>query len=147
MKKVLIILLFLFTASCATTQIHVKKYPKLTLKSAQNECTLADTFADNVWSFNIMGLEIMAALLDDCHGIKSLFVIAADAENYDEVVRRLSLNLAAIHFTTWRANVDDTKKWYLKKIKEQHTNEWLVFFYELSSKELDCTNGVCKLKE
>ena len=149
MKKLLFIFLLLFAVSCATTQNNqVKKYSNLTAEKVRDNCE-----AGELWSLRVMGIGASAAQFEECMGIKTLLTIAIPADIYNKKIRRTSLNLLVYHYELYLKNiVDKTKQWSVKKIKEEVTFEspddnWLIFFYDVTSKQLECVDGTCKLKK
>jgi len=144
-KLVTFVLLIFFFLGCATTQNNqVKKYSNLTADKVRDNCE-----PNEVWSLRVMGIGALAAQFDNCMGIKTLLTIAIPADIYSEKVRRTSLDLLVYHYALYLKNiVDKTKIWSVKKIKEEIKLElpdqnWLMFFYSVTSKQLKCVDNVC----
>jgi len=146
MKKLIIfILLTFFLIGCATTQNNqVKKYSNLTADKVRDNCE-----PDEVWSLRVMGIGAVAAQFNECMGIKTLLTIAIPADIYNKKIRRTSLSLLIYHYELYLKNVvDKAKLWSVKKIKEEIKLEppdqnWLMFFYSVTSKRLKCVDSVC----
>lgn len=139
------ILLIFFLCSCATTQVsQVKKYSNLTAEKVRDTCE-----ADEIWSFMVFGIGAKVAQFDNCLGVKTLLIIAIPADIYNEKIRHTSLDLLVYHYARYlKEKVDKTKIWSVKKIKEESKlvlpdENWLMFFYNVTSKQLKCIDNVC----
>ena len=140
MKKYLLLaLVALFSASCATLQI--KKYPHITSEGVQNQCE-----AQESWNLGGISANAYVGVYEDCLNIENILVIAISVDELIDV-RRHSLKLIELRFMEFmntRKDGDQTLKWSIKKIKEEATNKWNVHFYELAYKKLECSGPTCK---
>ena len=87
---------------------------------------------------------------NNCLGISSLVVIGVDVTAYTEDVRRSTLELSRLHFQHYlKQKVDENKSWNVIKIKEENSNGALIYFYTISSQNIECADNICKrrLKE
>jgi hypothetical protein len=147
MKYLLIAFLLVTNLSCATTQVSETKpdYSHLTIQKITEQCEMK-----NNWIFSVLGAGVRASQFDNCLGISSLVVIGVDVTAYTEDVRRSTLELSRLHFQHYlKQKVDENKSWNVIKIKEENSNGALIYFYTISSQNIECADNICKrrLKE
>tara|TARA_R110002072_G_scaffold133447_2_gene273955 strand:- start:50 stop:493 length:444 start_codon:yes stop_codon:yes gene_type:complete len=129
--------------SCATTSTNSTKYNNISISEIRNNCQVVET-----WTFHVMGAGITAGQFDNCLGVDNLVSMAVDTEAYTETVRRQTLDLLALHYQLYLKNqVDGTKLWTVVKVKEEVVDGWLTYFYEVTSKDLDCSGGACRIED
>jgi hypothetical protein len=151
MKKIIIMLLAVSTASCAVT--HVEKirpnpYVHLTAKNVQKNCQ-SDASKSKIienWQVGVMGVRGLVLLFEDCLNVRNLLVIVIDAEAPSEEIIKHSVKLLELHYIVYK-NVQNSEtdqlEWSMKKLNQETSNGWSNHFYELTSKKIGCTEGAC----
>ena len=151
MKKIVIILLAVLTASCAVT--HVEKprlnpYAHITAGNIEKNCQ-SDPAKSKIienWKVGVMGVSGFVLLFEDCLSIRKLLVIVIDVEPSEEIVKH-SVKLLELHYVAFknRTSLDtDQLEWSVKKLNQETSDEWSTHFYELISKKAGCADGICK---
>jgi len=133
MNKLLIILL-LFSMSCATAKV----YPNLTPEHVRDNCEPV-----NFWHVRVLGAITFVEEFKNCSGVKALTIIAILKDDFTKEIQHQTLKLIKLHYTQYLINeVDNQKLWQVNKIKEQSyisfaKEKWLFFFYEIASSQND----------
>ena len=149
MKKILFILLLVFSVSCATTNTTSTKYDYITLEKIHNSLSLCDDTNGGRWWMNIGGMQVAVLHLNNCLDVDEILVMITDTNDFTSEIRHYSYKVLGLHFLEHINIKRPGKVWTLEQIREfdvaasEEPGKWLVI-YKLNSIAVDCTDGTCR---
>ena len=149
MKKILIIAMLLFVASCATTKTASTEYDHITLEKAHSALADCDDTNGGRWWMNIGGMQVAVLHLSNCLKINEILVMISDTDKFTSEIRRYSYKVLGLHFLEFMSKSRPDKTWSLKRIKAfdvaagEEPGKWFVI-YKINSKPSKCSGKTCK---
>jgi hypothetical protein len=140
--RILITLLLLGLTSCATTNLASSEtsYPLLTVANVEKTCEPVEN-----WNIKILPMPAIVLRFNNCAGVNDLLVIVAPTTGFSQEVRKLSVQLASIHYTNYlKRDSSPQTSWKLTLVKSEIRNSsdngQEIFYYTLSSQTSVETN-------
>lgn len=145
MKKILLMMIVvLFAASCATSQTKVvHKYAHVTPAKIQDTC---DT--DNRWWMHLGGFGVVVLQFDNCLDVDKMLVMIAPTTQFTQEIRSRSYQLLGLHFLNFMNNTKPEHVWSLQLIRDflvpakgaDDVEQWIVV-YKVNSVPAKKTEG------
>jgi len=151
MKKILLILLLVFSVSCATTNTTSTKYDYITLEKIHNTLSLCDDTSGGRWWMTIGGMQVAVLQLSNCLGVEDMLVMITDTNDFTPEIRHYSYKVLGLHFLEHINIKRPGKVWTLEQIREfdivaseTEPGKWFVV-YKINSKPVECSGGGCEI--
>lgn len=147
MKKLLIATFLLFLTTCAAVRAPVvDPYSHISVDTIKEACG-----ADEFWNVGVLGMHGLVMRFNNCLNVKALLAIATDSSIHSEQIKRSSIDLLAMHYVEYlkqqKTKKEHNRIYNIKKIKEENSEGWLTYFFEISFTTIECNGNTCIQKE